>query len=171
MATSKPTTSSELRRPSYGVFYWPTVSCWAALVVKPRPRIEIVELDGVEALAGAALHHRRHVARGALATRWRTDVDEELAAPLRVFTDLGDHEVLGPVGSLVATVDAALLGHSHRGRERAAVPVDRVGERLEQIELAIVRVGVRAVHVEHEPLAVGPRRELAEVRPAARLQR
>jgi hypothetical protein len=65
------------------------LGCVAALVVEPRPRIEVVELDGVEALPSAPLHHRRHVACGALATAWRADVDEELAAPLRVFTDLG----------------------------------------------------------------------------------
>ena len=68
------------------------------------PRVEVVELDGVEPLA-AHVWIIWSTRGGGLTSFGRADVDEVLAGPVRVITPLGQYELAGPLRTLVGTID------------------------------------------------------------------
>ena len=70
----------------------------ARRAVEARPRVEVVVLDGVEALARAGLDHRLQEVGDAAALGACGDVEQVLAAPVGVVAQLAQHEVGRPLG-------------------------------------------------------------------------
>ncbi len=77
--------------------------------VEARPGVEVVELDRVEPLVGAADDHLADPVGGTLTLLRGADVDQVLPTPVRIVPELAEDEALRPVGPLVGPIGPALV--------------------------------------------------------------